>query len=154
MSALTKWRPEAAWDPFREMGLMMEHMERMLEQWPQEGRGRAPALAAWTPRVDIMEDEKEYTVKAELPEVKREEIKVTVHDRTLSITGERNSEKEEKGRKFHRIERTYGSFERSFVLPEDADAASITSEFKEGVLNVHLPKVPGSATKAIEVKVA
>jgi HSP20 family protein len=165
MSALTKWSPfsrrepmdlwraETPWDPFREMAMMTERMEQLLGNWPLESRpGTAPT--AWTPRVDITEDTKEYLVKAELPEVKKEEIKVQVRDHTLSISGERKSEKEEKGKKFHRIERTYGSFERSFLLPEDANAEKITSEFKDGMLNVHLPKVPGSAPKAIDVKVA
>jgi HSP20 family protein len=163
MSALTKWspfgrrepmdlwRPET-WDPFREMAAMMDRMDQMLGRMPVETRAGLPT-AAWTPRVDITEDEKEYLVKAELPEVKKDQIKVTVRDHTLSITGERKSEKEEKGKKFHRIERTYGSFERSFLLPDDADAGKITSEFKDGMLNVHLPKVPGTTPKPIEVKV-
>jgi HSP20 family protein len=166
MSALTKWspfgrsepmevwRPERPWDPFREMDVMMDRLEQMLGRWPVEGRGRGMTPAKWTPSVDITEDEKEYTVKAELPEVKKEEIKVQVRDHTLSITGERKSEKEEKGKKYHRIERTYGSFERSFLLPDDADAAKVTSEFKDGMLNVHLPKVPGTAPKSVDVKVA
>ena len=76
-----------------------------------------------------------------------------VEEGTLSITGERKSEKEEKGKKFHRIERSYGSFERSFTLPDDADATKVTSEFKDGMLKVHLPKNPNAKPKAIEVKV-
>jgi HSP20 family protein len=92
--------------------------------------------------VDIGEDDKEFIVKAELPEVKKEDIKVNVEDGTLSISGERKVEKEEKGLKFHRIERAYGRFERLFTLPDGADASKITSEFKEGILTIHLPKSP------------
>ena len=91
-------------------------------------------------------------MKAEVPEVKKEDLKVTVEDGTLSITGERKSEKEEKGRRFHRIERAYGSFERSFTLPDDADATKVVSDFKDGVLKVHLPKNPNPKPKAIEIK--
>lgn len=154
---LTLWRSERSWDPFREMeremAALMERMDQMVGRWPVETKGGNLKLAAWTPRVDILEDEKEYLVKAELPEVKKEEIKVQVKDHTLSITGERKAEKEEKGKKYHRIERTYGSFERSFMLPDEADAGKITSEFKDGVLNVHLPKVPAPESKTTEVKV-
>ncbi len=92
-------------------------------------------------------------MKAEVPEVKKENLKVKVENGTLSISGERRSEKEEKGKKFHRIERAYGTFERSFSLPDDADATKVTSEFKDGMLNVHLPKSPNAKPKAVEVKV-
>ncbi|MDD5138970.1 MAG: Hsp20/alpha crystallin family protein [Verrucomicrobiales bacterium] len=170
MNALTKWNPfgmrepvklwsaERPWDSFlemeREMATMLDRMDRMVGRWPMETKGEGLTVAAWTPSVDIIEDEKEYLVKAELPEVKKEEIKVRVRDHTLSITGERKAEKEEKGKKYHRIERTYGSFERSFMLPEEADAGKITSEFKDGVLKVHLPKVSVPEPKTTEVKVA
>ncbi len=110
-------------------------------------------ITEWAPCVDISEDDKEFVVKAELPEVKKDDVKVTVEDGTLSIRGERKAEKEEKGKKFHRIERSYGSFERSFALPEAADAGKISSEFKYGVLTVHLPKNPNAKPKAIEIKV-
>ena len=110
-------------------------------------------VTEWLPRVDVIETEKEFLVKVELPEVKKEEFKVTVEKGILSITGERKFQKEEKGRKYHRIERAYGRFERSFTLPEGTEAAGITSEFKEGVLTVHLPKKPEAKPKAVEVKV-
>jgi HSP20 family protein len=88
-----------------------------------------------------------------LPEIKKEDLKVTVEDDVLIIRGERKGEKEEKGKKYHRIERSYGSFERRFTLPEEADASKISSEFKEGVLTVHLPKNPNAKPKAVEIKV-
>ena len=104
--------------------------------------------------VDISEDDKEYTIKAELPDVKKEDIKLNVHDDVLTITGERKYEKEEKGKKYHRVERAYGSFMRSFTLPEDADGTKVTAEYKDGLLNVRVPKSEKAKPKTIEVKVA
>ena len=103
--------------------------------------------------MDITEDDKEYLVKADLPEIKKDEVKVTVENGVLSISGERKSEKEEKNKKFHRIERSYGSFERTFTMPEDADSAKMKAEFKEGVLRVHVPKNPVAQPKKIDIKV-
>lgn len=110
-------------------------------------------MANWSPVVDISEDDKEYAIKAELPDVKKEDIKLNVHDDVLTITGERKYEKEEKGKKYHRVERAYGSFMRSFTLPEDADGTKVTAEYKDGLLNVRLPKSEKAKPKTIEVKV-
>jgi HSP20 family protein len=104
--------------------------------------------------VDIAEDEKEYLITAELPQVKKEEVKLTVERGVLTLTGERKFEKEEKGRKYHRIERAYGSFVRSFSVPDDADSGKVTADFKDGVLRVHLPKSEKAQPKAIDIKVA
>ena len=93
-------------------------------------------------------------IKAEIPEMKKEEIKINVHDDVLAISGERKYEKEEKGKKYHRVERAYGSFMRSFTLPEDADGSKVNAEYKDGVLKVHLPKAERAKPKAIEVKIA
>jgi HSP20 family protein len=114
----------------------------------------AMAVAEWSPLVDISEDDKEYVVKAELPEMKKEEIKINILDDVLSISGERKYEKEEKGKKYHRVERAYGSFMRSFTLPEDADGSKVSAEYKDGVLKVHLPKSEKARPKSIEVKVS
>jgi len=119
------------------------------------GHGREEiTLADWTPLADITEDEKEYLIKAELPELKREDVKVTVENGVLTISGERKFEKEEKKKKYHRVERGYGSFVRSFSLPDDADANMVKAEFKNGVLMVHLPKNEKAKPKQIEVKLA
>ena len=111
-------------------------------------------MAEWSPLVDITEDEKEYLIKAEVPEIKKEDIKLLVQDNVLTISGERKSEKEEKGKKYHRVERTFGSFMRSFTLPEDADGSKVAAEYKDGMLNVRLPKSEKAKPKSIEVKVA
>ena len=104
-----------------------------------------------TPPVDIEESEKEYMIKAELPGMKKDEVKVKVEGGTLSISGER---KEEKDKKYHRVGRSYGAFSRSFTLPEGALAEKISAEFKDGVLMVHLPKEEKAKAKTIEVKVS
>jgi HSP20 family protein len=103
--------------------------------------------------VDIAEDDKEYTVKAELPGLSKENIKVSVEGGVLAITGERKVEKEEKDKKYHRIERSYGSFTRSFALPDDASGDKVSAEFKDGVLKVHLPKEEKAKSKSVEVKI-
>jgi HSP20 family protein len=111
-------------------------------------------VADWTPSVDISETEGEYVIKAELPEVKKDDVKITLEEGVLSIQGERKHEKEEKGKKFHRIERAYGRFVRSFVVPDYVDEAKIKAEYQDGVLQLHLPKSEKAKPRAIEVKVA
>ena len=117
-------------------------------------RKEAISVTEWSPLVDITEDDKEYLVKAEIPEMKKEDIKINVHDDVLTVSGERKYEKEEKGKKYHRVERAYGSFLRSFALPENADGSKISAEYKDGMLTVHLPKSEQAKKKAIEVKVS
>lgn len=107
----------------------------------------------WAPRVDIAETEKEFIIKAEIPEVKKEEVKISVDNGILSIRGERKQEKEEKGKKFHRVERYYGSFTRSFTLPDNVDETKIEASFKDGMLNIQIPKSEKSKPKAIDVKI-
>ena len=111
-------------------------------------------MPEWAPLVDISEDAQEYLIKAELPEVNKEDVKVTAEEGTLTIMGERKFLKEEKGRKYHRVERAYGSFGRSFALPDDVSPAKVSAEFKDGVLTVHLVKTEKAKPQQIEVKVA
>jgi HSP20 family protein len=120
---------------------------------PPSGKEEALTVAEWAPLVDIVEDDQEYLIKAELPEVMKDDVKVTVQDEVLTITGERTLEKEAKGRKYHRVERAYGRFGRSFTMPDDADGTKVGAEFKEGVLWVHLPKSERAKPKTIEVKI-
>ena len=155
MIGLTKWNPVDQWDPFKEMEAMENRLGMLLGRLPgnRERKQEAMALSQWAPLVDITEDTKEYVVKAELPEMKKEEVKVSVENGVLSISGERSLEKEDEGRKYHRVERAYGSFSRSFTIPEGTDTAKLTAEFKDGVLKVHLPKNNKAAPKAVQVKV-
>jgi HSP20 family protein len=110
-------------------------------------------VSDWTPTVDISETDREYLIKMELPEVRKEDVKVTVEDGVLTIQGERRQEREEKGKKFHRVERSYGTFMRGFTVPDDVDEAKVGAEFKEGMLLLRLPKSEKAKPKAIEVKV-
>ena len=103
--------------------------------------------------MDITEDDKEYLINVELPEIKKEDVKVTVENGTLTISGERKFEKEEKDKKYHRVERAYGSFVRSFALPEGTDGSKVSADYKDGVLKVHLTKSEQVRPKSIEVKV-
>jgi HSP20 family protein len=112
------------------------------------------AVADWVPLVDITEDEKEYLIKVELPEVKREDVKVMIQDGVLTIQGERKADYEDKGKKYHRTERMHGTFLRSFTLPDDADETKVLAEVKDGVLKVHVPKSEKAKPRAIEVKIA
>lgn len=94
----------------------------------------------WLPSVDITEDDKEYTLTAELPEVKREDLHVRLHNGSISLTGERKRETEEQSKTYHRLERKYGKFERTFTVPENTIPDTIKAEFKGGTLQIHLPK--------------
>lgn len=157
MSGLTRWEPLSRFSPWKELEEMEKRLSTIFGRPSATGSGEkkeAMAVAEWSPLVDISEDEKEYVVKAEIPEMKKEDIKINVHDDVMSISGERKYEKEEKGKKYHRVERAYGSFMRSFTLPEDADGSKVSAEYKDGVLKVHLPKSEKAKPKAIEVKIA
>lgn len=142
------------WDPFRELERIQARLNRMFGERPSWGTDDDVSFAEWAPAVDIQETDKEYVVKADLPEVKKEDVKVEFDDGVLTVEGERKQEKEEKGKKFHKVERAYGKFVRRFALPTEVDASRVSAEFKEGVLNVHLPKAPNGKPKAIAVKVA
>lgn len=143
------------WDPFREFDGIQARLNRMFGERALRGfEADETSFADWAPAVDIQETDNEYVVKADLPEVKKEDVKVGFEDGVLTVEGERKMEKEEKNKKFHKIERGYGKFVRRFALPTEVDGAKVSAEFKEGVLNVHLPKTANARPKAIEVKVA
>ncbi len=151
MNTLTRW------DPFRELDDLQTRLSTLFGRAPvkKDGERReALRVAEWAPLVDITEDSKEYLIKAELPEVKKDEVKIDVQNDVLTISGERKYEKEEKDKKHHRIERAYGSFMRSFTIPDDSDAERVTAEFRDGLLQVHLPKSDRAKPKSIEVKVS
>ena len=150
MNNLTKWDPFKDWDPFRELN---EFSNRLGSFFGRTPAARETENYGWAPAVDIIEDDKEFLVKAELPEVKKEDVHVSVENGVLLISGERKFEKEEKNKRYHRTERSYGSFTRSFSLPDGADASKVRAEFKDGLLRVHMPKSETAKPKQIEVKV-
>ena len=151
MNALTRWHQ------LKELEALQHGLGSLFSRSPvhvPEGQEEHIAVAEWAPLVDISEDDKEYRIKAELPEVKKEDVKVTAQEGTLTIMGERKFEKEEKGRRYHRVERAYGSFGRSFSLPDDVNPAKVSAEFKDGVLTVHLVKDEKAKPQQVEVKVS
>jgi len=125
------------WEPFREMDELLKGFGPFFGRMPTT---RMAEGEEFMPLADIVEREKEYLIKLDLPEVPKEEVKVLFEDGVLTIRGERKVEKEEKGDKVHRTERFYGMFERSFVLPDDVDTSTIRAESKDGVLTIHLPR--------------
>src|SRR2546430_5133090 len=144
------------WNQLREMEEAAQNrFNRFLGGFPNRiGTGETHSLtvADWSPEVDISEDDHGYLLKADLPEMKKDDVRVTVEDGILCVSGDRKSEKEDHKRKFHRIERSFGNFRRRFTLPEDADSTKVTAEVREGVLKVHLPTTPIATSIAIEVK--
>src|SRR5437879_13462547 len=147
------------WNPFREMEEAQNCYSTFFGGSPTfpirfPKNGDTFKLADWSPLVDITEDDHEYLFKTDLPEMKKDDVKVTVENGILTISGERKVEREEKKKTLHRIERSFGRFLRTFRFPEDADAAKIAADFKDGVLRVHLPKsAAAKKPKPIEVKV-
>jgi HSP20 family protein len=156
MDGLEKWNPfrgSSLWDPLREMEEMQNRFFGRRLALKKGGGEEAITLTEWVPPVDIAEDDKEYSIKVELPEVNKEDVRVSVEGGVLSINGERKAEKEEKNKRYHRVERNYGSFVRSFTLPEGVAGDKVSAEFKDGVLRVHLPKDETAKRKAIDVKI-
>jgi len=137
------------WSPFRELDDLFGRYTRGLES-------QASLLGEnvkWRPAANITENDSEYTIKADLPEVKKDDIDVNVENGVLTISGERRVEKSADNEKEHRRETFYGSFTRSFSLPENADAGAISAESKDGVLIVHVPKTKAEKPKSVSIKV-
>jgi HSP20 family protein len=144
INTLTRWEP-----------MELADVENRLSRFfGRRTNGREDiTIADWEPLADITEDEKEYIIKAELPDVKKEDVKVTVENGVLTIAGERKFEKEETKKKYHRVERAYGSFVRSFALPDLAEGDRVKAEFKDGMLTVHVPKSEKAKAKQVDVKI-
>ena len=146
------------WNPFRELEDVSNRLNSLFGRLPVKTQSGQELLTTtdWAPIVDISETDAAYLIKGEIPSVKKEDIKVTIEDEMITLRGERKQESEEKGEKYHRIERSYGSFMRSFRLPDDADKSGIKAEFKDGIINITLPKSEQAKNKpkAIEVTVS
>lgn len=140
------------WNPFVELDEIQQRLNRMLVDRP--AKTGASGFADFMPAVDIQETDAEFIVKADLPDVKKDDIKIHIQNGVLAIEGERRKEKEETGKRFHKVEREYGRFVRRFELPTDVDADKVHAEFKDGVLNVAVPKAPAAKPKQIEVAIA
>ncbi|WP_041277852.1 Hsp20/alpha crystallin family protein [Desulfotalea psychrophila] len=139
------------WNPWREIE---DVFDRNIKRVPSRLSDLGFATSEdWTPKVDISETDKEFIIKAELPEVKREDVKVTVDKGVLTICGERKQEREEEGKTFHRVERYYGSFTRSFTLPENVDESKVDASYKDGMLNLKIEKTEEAKPTSIEVEI-
>lgn len=144
------------WDPFWELEEVSTRLNRIFGRplARAESGNEMLAVADWAPSVDISETDTAYLIKGEIPGVKKEDVKVTLEDGMLTIKGERKQEKEEKGKKFHRVECSYGSFMRSFRMPDDADENKVKAEFKDGIINVTLSKSAKAKDKAKSINVS
>ena len=128
------------WEPLRDVDDVFDRFfADAFRRFPRPGAEDRPALD-WAPLADVSETEGEYLIKAELPEVRKEDLNVTVLDGVLTLSGERKQEKHADGEKLHRVERQYGAFVRRFALPENADEQAIRAESKDGVIVIHVPK--------------
>ena len=144
MAMLTRW------DPWRELQRAQEDVARLFDE---RLGGREGESVGWTPRVDIFEDGEGVALRFELAGVEPKDVDIRFENGVLTLRGERKLEKEEKKESYHRVEMAYGTFTRSFSLPQTIDAEKIRAESKNGVLTVHLPKKPEAKPKAIQVKV-
>ena len=141
-------------DPLRELEGLSGRLSRLFDT---PLASRLPADSAvfgdWTPAMDIEETDGEYLLKTDLPAMKREEVKVGITDGVLTVEGERHQEKEEKGKKFHKIERSFGRFVRRVAVPTDVEQQKVSAEFKDGVLSVHMPKSASAKPRSVDVKI-
>jgi len=140
------------WDPFRDLNLLQDRMNRLFEDAGRTWRTDEPAATTtWSPSVDIFETEGEIVVKAELPGMDRKDIQLNLENNVLSLRGERKFTKETKDENYHRIERSYGVFSRSFSIPATVDEEKIRADFKDGVLKIMLPKKEHAKPKQIKI---
>ena len=143
----------ARFDPFRDLAVLHDRVNRLFGD--AYGPREEGVLSNWVPAVDVFENErKELVLKAELPDVKKEDVSVTVENNTLTLSGERKFEAEVKKDHYHRLERSFGSFSRSFSLPATVDSAKIAAEFKNGVLTIRLPFREEAKPRSIAIDVA
>ena len=141
------------WEPFGKLLSSQDRFNRLFTQiFPRSFDEGDASITTWMPAVDVYETEHNLTLKAELPGVDPKDIEARVEDGTLYLKGERKFEKESKKENYHRIERTYGSFMRSFALPTSVDADKVSAEYKDGVLTLTLPKKEEAKAKTITVQ--
>ncbi len=148
MPAITRW------DPFRSLVTLQEQMNRLFEDSFSRARGDESSLAAWVPPVDIYETEGELVLRADLPDIQEKDLDLRVENNMLTIRGERKFDQTVKEDNYLRVERAYGTFSRSFSLPNTVNPDAIKAEYRNGVLEVRMPKREESKPKQIRVSVA
>jgi len=139
------------WDPFRELSTLQNRVNSLFQDYGRPSQDELIASGSFVPAVDVYEDEHKVTLKLEVPGVKQDDLDVQIENNTLTIRGERKFEKEEKEENFQRIERRYGSFSRSFTLPNTIDTDSVNANYENGVLKVELAKREEAKPKQIKV---
>jgi HSP20 family protein len=145
------------WNPAGETATLNQRMERLFDEMLGRGLWRTaeerPLRGTWVPAINILEREDAIVIQADLPGLKAEDVEVTVEEGTLSIRGERKLEEVNEGETYHRVERLYGSFERTFTLPNSVDTSKIDARFKNGEMLLTLPKREESKPRAVKIKV-
>jgi len=141
------------WEPFGGVDEMFARMPGAFGRWPRAFESNGKNLFDWSPSVEIGETETEFLIRADLPAIKKDDVRVTFDDGLLTISGERKQKTEDKMEKSHRVETLYGKFSRSFSLPDNVDAAKIRAESKDGVITVHVAKARTEPKKPTEIKV-
>lgn len=141
------------WDPRSTLSTFQEEMGRLIDSFFGPTGREETSLSTFLPPVDIEEKDKEFEISVELPGIKKDDVKISVKDNVLSISGEKKQEKKVDKENYHRIERTFGKFQRSFTLPDYVDVENIDAEYKDGILNITIPKLKESISKQVEVKV-
>jgi HSP20 family protein len=147
MTVLTRW------DPFREFSTLQDRMNRLFRDSYGDGREEALTTSTFAPPVDVYEDEHNITLKIEVPGIDEKDIDVQIENNTLTVHGERKFEKEEKEENYRRVERQYGSFTRSFTLPNTVDAEQVQAHYDKGILKIKLAKKAEAKPKQIKVNV-
>ncbi len=140
------------WEPFSAVDEMFNRFPSFFGRWPRFA-AETEAKFEWAPSVDISETAEEYLIRAALPAVNKEDVKVTVEDGMLTLSGERRQKQEQKDEKFHKVETYYGSFSRSFALPDAVNQTAIRAESKDGVLVIHVPKTKVATKKPTTIKI-
>jgi len=141
----------ARWDPFLDFKTLEDRMTRWLGRSTRPAEGSFMSAFEFAPPADVYEDENRITLKMEVPGIKQEDLDIRIDGNTLSVSGERKFERDEKRENFRRVERQYGSFSRSFELPSSADRDNITANFKDGVLQIEVPKRAEARGKQIQI---
>ncbi|MDD5645436.1 MAG: Hsp20/alpha crystallin family protein [bacterium] len=144
------------WDPFRELNVLQHQISDLFDwSWGKDAPSiRLPEGISWSPSIDVEEDEREFSVKAEVPGLSKDDLSISVDGGVLRISGEKKVEKkEEKGKKQHISEIAYGKFERILSLPETADTGRVNAKFKDGTLKVTITKKKESQPKQIDIKI-
>lgn len=142
------------WEPFGDVNTLFHLMPSSLAGWPRRAAEIGGARKAeWSPSADISETDKEYVIRMDLPAVRKEDVKVTLDQGSLAISGERKQHSDDKNEKFHRVESCYGSFERSFSLPDNVNPDTVRCDSRDGVLTVHIPKIEAPQQKPKQIAV-